>query len=158
MAEREQLDDRALVARVLEGDRDRFTELVKRYEKRVVSVGRDCRLTSDGYAAAVTEGLRSTGLTVLDIGVCPTPLMYFSLFQGEPWVAINQIVSTKALYNPFKNTTPELQAKIDALQTQLTTLQNTQYKAILYGTDGQPLQTVSFGATQPLKLRLVPLK
>ncbi len=37
MAEREQLDDRALVARVLEGDRDRFTELVRRYEKRVVN-------------------------------------------------------------------------------------------------------------------------
>ena len=37
MAEREQLDDRALVARVLEGNRDRFTELVKRYEKRVVN-------------------------------------------------------------------------------------------------------------------------
>ncbi len=37
MAEREQLDDRALVARVLGGDRDRFTELVRRYEKRVVN-------------------------------------------------------------------------------------------------------------------------
>ena len=38
MAEREQqLDDRALVSRVLGGDRDRFTELVKRYEKRVVN-------------------------------------------------------------------------------------------------------------------------
>lgn len=42
--------------------------------------------------------------------------MYFSLFQGEPWVAINQMISTKALYNPFKNTAPELQAKIDAVQ------------------------------------------
>src|SRR5919107_5385140 len=37
MAERDQLDDRALVARILAGDRDRFTELVKRYEKRVVN-------------------------------------------------------------------------------------------------------------------------
>jgi RNA polymerase sigma-70 factor (ECF subfamily) len=37
MAEREQLDDRALVARILEGDRDRFTQLVKRYEKRVIN-------------------------------------------------------------------------------------------------------------------------
>jgi RNA polymerase sigma-70 factor (ECF subfamily) len=37
MAEREQLDDRALVARILEGDRDRFTELVRRYEKRVIN-------------------------------------------------------------------------------------------------------------------------
>lgn len=42
--------------------------------------------------------------------------MYFSLFQGEPWVAINQLASTRAFYNPFKNTTPELQAKIDAVQ------------------------------------------
>ena len=37
MAEREQLDDRALVVRILEGDRDRFTELVRRYEKRVIN-------------------------------------------------------------------------------------------------------------------------
>ena len=37
MAEREQLDDRALVARILGGDRDRFTELVTRYEKRVIN-------------------------------------------------------------------------------------------------------------------------
>ncbi|MGZ8867805.1 MAG: sigma-70 family RNA polymerase sigma factor [Thermoanaerobaculia bacterium] len=37
MAEREQLDDRAVVARILEGDRDRFGELVARYEKRVIN-------------------------------------------------------------------------------------------------------------------------
>src|ERR1041385_5352184 len=37
MAQREQLDDRALVARILGGDRDRFTELVARYEKRVIN-------------------------------------------------------------------------------------------------------------------------
>jgi RNA polymerase sigma-70 factor (ECF subfamily) len=37
MAEREQLDDRTLVARILGGDHDRFTELVRRYEKRVIN-------------------------------------------------------------------------------------------------------------------------
>ncbi len=37
MAEREQLDDRALVARILGGDRDRFTELVRRHEKRLIN-------------------------------------------------------------------------------------------------------------------------
>src|SRR5436189_1578858 len=37
MADREQLDDRALVERILGGDRDRFSELVSRYEKRVVN-------------------------------------------------------------------------------------------------------------------------
>ena len=37
MPEREQLDDRTLVARILEGDRDRFADLVARYEKRVIN-------------------------------------------------------------------------------------------------------------------------
>lgn len=46
-----------------------------------VSVGRDCRLTSDAYAAAVRAGLRASGIDVVDLGVCPTPLLYFSLFD-----------------------------------------------------------------------------
>ncbi|MGM9472935.1 ABC transporter substrate-binding protein [Pseudarthrobacter sp. YS3] len=77
--------------------------------------------------AVVKQQLSDVGITV-NIGAAITNTyttdiagqkftsMYFSLFQGEPWVAVNQIISTKALYNPFKNTTPELQAKIDAVQ------------------------------------------
>jgi phosphomannomutase / phosphoglucomutase len=49
----------------------------------VVSVGRDCRLTSDRYADALIEGIRSTGIDVLDVGMCPTPLLYFSLFHWD---------------------------------------------------------------------------
>jgi RNA polymerase sigma-70 factor, ECF subfamily len=37
MAERDQLDDRSLVERILDGERDLFTTLVTRYEKRVVN-------------------------------------------------------------------------------------------------------------------------
>ena len=37
MAERDQLDDRTLVERVLEGDRDLFGVLMSRYEKRLVN-------------------------------------------------------------------------------------------------------------------------
>jgi RNA polymerase sigma-70 factor (ECF subfamily) len=37
MAERDQLDDRSLVGRILGGERDLFTVLVTRYEKRVVN-------------------------------------------------------------------------------------------------------------------------
>jgi len=51
--------------------------------KRVVAVGRDCRLTSPSYASALADGLVSTGLEVVDIGTCPTPLMYFSLFHFD---------------------------------------------------------------------------
>ena len=52
-----------------------------------------------------------------DIAAKKYPAIQFNLFQGEPWVAVNQIISTKALYNPFKTTTPELQSMIDAVQT-----------------------------------------
>ncbi len=37
MAERDQLDDRSLVERILGGDRDQFALLVSRYEKRVIN-------------------------------------------------------------------------------------------------------------------------
>ena len=77
--------------------------------------------------AVVKQQLADVGITLnvgsaitntftSDVAAQKFTSMYFSLFQGEPWVAINQIVSTKALYNPFKNTTPELQAKIDAVE------------------------------------------
>jgi phosphomannomutase/phosphoglucomutase len=54
---------------------------VLRDGRRRVSVGRDCRLTSDSYADALRRGLADSGLDVTDLGVCPTPLMYFSLFH-----------------------------------------------------------------------------
>jgi phosphomannomutase len=44
-----------------------------------IVVGRDARLTSPAYAAALIAGLRSTGCNVVDIGMVPTPLMYFAL-------------------------------------------------------------------------------
>ena len=46
-----------------------------------MSVGRDCRLTSDTYATALMAGIRSTGLAVVEIGVVTTPLLYFSIFH-----------------------------------------------------------------------------
>ncbi|MBW2193128.1 MAG: phosphomannomutase/phosphoglucomutase [Deltaproteobacteria bacterium] len=44
-----------------------------------ITVGRDCRVTSDVYSAKVIEGLMSTGCHVTDIGVCSTPVLYFSI-------------------------------------------------------------------------------
>lgn len=60
-----------------------YGTLARAQGKQRVSVGRDCRLTSDKYAVALRQGLCATGLTVLDIGVCPTPLLYFSLHHYD---------------------------------------------------------------------------
>jgi len=42
-------------------------------------VGRDCRLTSPAYHRAMKEGLRATGVDVVDVGMCATPLLYFAV-------------------------------------------------------------------------------
>jgi phosphomannomutase / phosphoglucomutase len=54
------------------------TYMVRQHKKYVV-VGRDCRLSSDRYRDLLLEGLLTTGLDVIDVGVCPTPVFYFAL-------------------------------------------------------------------------------
>jgi phosphomannomutase/phosphoglucomutase len=43
-----------------------------------VAVGRDCRLSSPELMAALSEGLAEAGLTVYDVGMVPTPVLYFA--------------------------------------------------------------------------------
>jgi len=43
-------------------------------------VGRDIRLSGPRIQKSLTDGLLSTGLDVIDIGVLPTPVFYFSQF------------------------------------------------------------------------------
>jgi len=70
---------------------------------RRVTVGRDCRATSDAYAEAVIAGLVSTGLQVYDLGVCPSPLLYFSLFHLDADGGIQVTAShNPSQYNGFK--------------------------------------------------------
>jgi phosphomannomutase / phosphoglucomutase len=70
---------------------------------RRVTVGRDCRATSDAYAEAVIAGMVSAGLEVYDIGVCPSPLLYFSLFHLDVDGGIQVTAShNPSQYNGFK--------------------------------------------------------
>ncbi len=48
-----------------------------------VAVGKDCRLSSDDLTDALVRGLTSGGLDVVRLGICPTPLTYFSVFTLE---------------------------------------------------------------------------
>lgn len=50
-----------------------------RHACRRLTVGRDCRLTSDAFSERLIAGLTATGCRVTDIGVCPTPVLYFSI-------------------------------------------------------------------------------
>jgi len=44
-----------------------------------VNVGRDVRLSGQRLRDALVEGLLAAGCQVTDIGVVPTPLLYFSV-------------------------------------------------------------------------------
>jgi phosphomannomutase/phosphoglucomutase len=50
-----------------------------RHEVRTMTVGRDCRLSSEAYLNAVMEGIRATGIDVIDIGLCATAMLYYSI-------------------------------------------------------------------------------
>lgn len=48
-----------------------------------IALGRDCRLSSDRLRDNLVKGLTESGCHVIDIGVCPTPMLYFALFNLE---------------------------------------------------------------------------
>ncbi len=48
-----------------------------------IALGRDCRLSSPELSEALLEGLMESGMKVVDVGMVPTPLLYFSLFHLE---------------------------------------------------------------------------
>jgi len=50
-----------------------------RHEVRTMTVGRDCRLSSEAYLNAMMEGIRATGIDVIDIGLCATGMLYYSI-------------------------------------------------------------------------------
>ena len=70
---------------------------------KTVSLGRDGRLSSPALHRALLNGLLAGGLNVMDIGICPSPLLYFSLFTLPVGGGIMITGSHNAAeYNGFK--------------------------------------------------------
>jgi len=57
-----------------------YGSLAVRAGAKAVAVGRDGRTSAMEMRAALLKGLLGCGLDVVDIGVCPTPLLYYALF------------------------------------------------------------------------------
>lgn len=56
-----------------------FGTYMAQFGKHRVVIGRDCRLSSDRFRNLLAEGMLTTGLEVVDVGVCPTPVFYFAI-------------------------------------------------------------------------------
>ncbi len=46
---------------------------------KTMSVGRDCRLSSEDYQKHLIGGLTASGINTINIGLCATPMLYFSI-------------------------------------------------------------------------------
>src|ERR1700722_18480156 len=60
-----------------------YATLLHQAGKKTITLGRDCRLTSDALRDLLLEGLLPSGIDVVDIGVVPTPLLYFSVLHWQ---------------------------------------------------------------------------
>jgi phosphomannomutase/phosphoglucomutase len=60
-----------------------YGTIIRRRGGGKICCGRDGRLSSPSLQKALIEGILSTGIGVINIGICPTPVMYFSLFTFE---------------------------------------------------------------------------
>jgi phosphomannomutase/phosphoglucomutase len=80
-----------------------YATMLRRAGKRTITVGRDCRLSSDRLFHLLLEGLLPAGINTVDIGVVPTPLLYFSVLE---WGMDGGVMITgshnAAEYNGFK--------------------------------------------------------
>lgn len=61
-----------------------------------LALGRDCRLHSLRLRAALVEGLVSTGLTIHDVGLVPSPVLYFAVHH----LGVGGGVEITASHNP----------------------------------------------------------
>ncbi len=61
-----------------------------------IALGYDCRLSSPGFKNRLAKGLVESGINVVDIGMGPTPLVYFSLFH----LAVGGGVMITGSHNP----------------------------------------------------------
>ena len=57
---------------------------------KTMTVGRDCRLSSESYAETIGRGVRDTGISIIDIRLCATPMLYFSIrhFQADGGIMV----------------------------------------------------------------------
>jgi phosphomannomutase/phosphoglucomutase len=79
------------------------TLLQRRGGSKRISLGRDCRLSSPRLHDALLEGLLDSGCEITDVGVVPTPLLYYSAVHLKTGGAIMITGShNPAEFNGFK--------------------------------------------------------
>ena len=77
------LVDSELQDDVVEKIASAFATVYIQKEKKKIAVGMDGRPSSDHIKNILISGLKKYGLDVLDIGLVPTPVMYYAVFKMD---------------------------------------------------------------------------
>ncbi|MDH5509806.1 MAG: phosphomannomutase/phosphoglucomutase [Nitrospinota bacterium] len=75
---------RDLTPKVVENIGRAFGTIIARKGGKSVTVGNDARKSCGRLLKNLTEGITSTGVDVIQIGLVPTPLLYYSLVKLKP--------------------------------------------------------------------------
>jgi phosphomannomutase/phosphoglucomutase len=51
----------------------------RKHQKRLIAVGRDCRESSPAWQNALVRALGDSGLDLVEVGIVPTPVLYFAV-------------------------------------------------------------------------------
>jgi phosphomannomutase/phosphoglucomutase len=95
--------DRDLIDPVIEDLGQAFAAYLRPLAVETVAIGYDARQSSPRLRDALLRGLTASGLDVIDIGLCPTPALYFSLYHLKPGAGIMITGShNPAEFNGFK--------------------------------------------------------
>ncbi len=80
-----------------------FASMLPAGDVRPLSVGRDVRLSGERLQKAAMRGLMDAGRDIIDIGITPTPLAYFSVFRLATAGSLQITAShNPGQYNGFK--------------------------------------------------------
>ncbi len=91
-----------------------YGTLLSQQGKQNVSVGQDCRKSSEAFSKAFIQGILSTGCDVVGIGVCPTPVLYFSIHH----LATQGGAMVTASHNPPEYNGFKLMSGFDSIHSQ----------------------------------------
>ncbi len=94
-----------------------------------VALGRDCRLSSPVFSESLTKGLLSAGCQVVDLGIIPTPLLYFTMYQKKMEAGVIITGShNPPEYNGFKMMVGEETLYGEAIQDILALIQSGDFR------------------------------
>jgi len=74
---------RTLTSSIVRSIGQALGSLARERGRSAMVVGRDGRLSGPEFAAAVADGIRSTGTSVIDIGMVTTPMSYFAAHHTD---------------------------------------------------------------------------